>query len=252
MTLHEYEGWQLSVFKEPTDPAAGALFLEVFNNQWLRQVVYRYLAIMNISGMMMLNSGVFHMVGGTSWLSMSYDVVCMLTGLLMLFGSKKKANPDYGMPNPGWATDCFKVHGLAHFIAFYLWATTKAVLTGIALTPNVSVPVGFMGVMTCICGGAASWSLLSTYFSKGTWEYGKHQVLVLFGVGFLWPVLLVLGTYAAASFGALAAAFWVPPALMLLGGVTEANFAERVADQWMHAAAVFWMMCGYTAILCFI
>lgn len=252
--MHEYEGWQLSKFKEPMPGAAAAAqqpaFLEQYNNQWLRQVVYRYLMLMNISGMMMFNLGILQVLYGSgTWTAISTGM-CAATLAVMLLGNKRAAKDGAGTPLPSWMNLFVIVHGLLHVAAFAAWSTAGPHATTVLSStaePSTALVV-LQQVVAMAIGLGMSLGLLFMFFNKGTWEYGQHQALVLASVGFAWPSLLIGLGWVARAHEALPLVFWVPPVLMLLGGVLEAFFAERLADQWMHAAAVFWMLCGYVSI----
>jgi len=248
--MHEYEGWQLSTFQEPMPGAATgqqAAFLEQYNNQWLRQVVYRYLMLMNITGMMMFNLGLLHTICGPGCMTTLSTGVCAATLAGMLLGNKRASKDGAGTPLPSWFYLFVVFHGLLHIAAFAVWSTAGRPATAL---PSAAEPDVYRVVLQQLVSFilSASLGLLLKFFNKGTWEYGSYQVPVLVSVGFVWPALLLVLGWVAGTHEALAVFFWVPPVLMLLGGVLEAFFAERLADQWMHAAAVFWMLCGYVSI----
>ncbi len=119
ITMHEYEGWQVVYFQNPLDTQFP---LTNSNNEWLREVAYKLLFILQGAGLLCFSLGVF----GVNRYTLALALVSFLGAFFLPQNPKVTFNFHHQpvFPLSLWLTVVFVLNALVNFGAyFYLFVS---------------------------------------------------------------------------------------------------------------------------------
>ena len=126
ITMHEYEGWQVAFFKNPLDCDFA---VDHYNNEWLREVAYKLLFLLQGVGLLAFSLAVF----GFSIITIPFAV---LSGLIAFIGPQNpKAtflfNGQPVFPLAVSILAVFIVNAIVNFVAYFSLLGDPLVLAGL-------------------------------------------------------------------------------------------------------------------------
>lgn len=114
VVMHEYEGWQIACFKNPLDSDFN---IKDFNNEWLREVVYKMLFLLQVLGLIAFSLGVF----GIDKITVSLAIVAMVIAFIGPQNPKVtfyfKNQPVF--PLPVLLVVVFVVSAIVNFVSYF-------------------------------------------------------------------------------------------------------------------------------------
>jgi len=136
ITMHEYEGWQVAFFQNPLDTD---LKIKDCNNEWLREVAYKLLFLMQGAGLLAFSLGVF----GINKITLPFAII---SGIVAFAGPQNPKATFYFNNQPVFPLSISMlvvfiinagVNFVAYFVLFYpsiAAANLPVILSGIAPT----------------------------------------------------------------------------------------------------------------------
>ena len=114
ITMHEYEGWQVVAFRNPLDTDFN---IKNFNNEWLREVAYKLLFLLQGAGLLAFSLGVF----GINKITISF---ALISSIVAFIGPQNPKATFYFNNQPVFPLSIsilvvFIINAIVNFVAYF-------------------------------------------------------------------------------------------------------------------------------------
>ncbi|MEH2270520.1 MAG: hypothetical protein V7K68_19255 [Nostoc sp.] len=114
VVMHEYEGWQIASFKNPLDSDFN---IKDFNNEWLREVVYKMLFLLQVVGLLAFSLGVF----GINNITLTFAILSIVIAFI---GPQEPKTTFYFKNQPVFPLSVslvavFVVNAMVNFVSYF-------------------------------------------------------------------------------------------------------------------------------------
>ncbi|MDC0832026.1 hypothetical protein AY599_26560 [Leptolyngbya valderiana BDU 20041] len=168
--MHEYEGWQVVHFKNPLD---SDFDIKDFNNEWLREVAYKLLFVLQGAGLLAFSLGVF----GINKITLTFAIVSGIVAFIGPQNPKATIYPIDNQPVFPLAVSIlvvFIVNAIVNFVAYF------HLFTPALAAANLPVVLAGLAPTLLMLGGVVEGILAESTFNQ--WWHFTAVIFLNLGI----------------------------------------------------------------------